>query len=697
VSTRWARTALSRLAVAVPVLFVTVVALTTSANTAAAATSAQAHSGPKAAAQRVVTDTPLLTLASQSPWVTAAQPWFNLTFGVAPSAGSAAGLHVSLTYYGRTDSGSQLQQAINGSASGSELLRQSDVPVTVGTGGMTASTCVTVVPDASVTPPTTGPGVCAPGDPTLVLGCTPLTGRCGDVYPVTVALERQGSASPLERFTTFLTYQEPTAIGEGGKLSVGVVVPVGANGTTTLATALSDYRDVPTTLAVSPAAVAGIEETHSRSGLRALEQLATLDAEEVLGAPYVSVNVAALPAAGIAGEISAQVSRGDELLHTVGLRPTGGTWLDTTSSFSQGDAGDLAAGLHEAGASQLVLSDNDLGSGGESNYTFAQPFTLDLGHGTSVTAVASDSTLSARFTADPADPVLEAEQLLAGLSFVHFENAFLPEPRGVVITPAPGWRPSGPFMETLLAGLSDNPALKAVTLSQLFSTVPVGGNHEPDSRTLQSGPAGHGISHTAADKIAVARQQLSSFAKATVVDGAPAPPELTTLSDLLLATEAKGLSPAGRTAALDAYQRAFAGETGKISLATEQTVTFTAQQASIPITVLSAASYPVQVVVTLTSDKFTFPDGNTRPLLLDRPTTSVRVTAQARTSGDRLPIEVTLHTPNGQLLLAHTVLTVHSTAISFVGVALTVLAGAVLLVWWARTWRRSRRQRPRAH
>ncbi len=679
---------------AVPVLLATVAVTATSANAA----SATGHSGRPAVAQpRPASEAPLLTLLSQSSWVTPTQPWFNLALGVAPRAGPAADLHVSLTFYGRTNGGSQMQQAINGSPSENPLLHESDVPVSAGTGGMTASACVTVVPESSVTPPTAGPGVCAPGDPTLVLDCTPLKGSCGDVYPVTVVLARQGSNSALERFTTFLTYQEPTEIGQGGKLSVGVVVPIGTNGTSTLATALSDYRDVPTTLAVSPAAVVGLEQNQSHVGLRALEQLATLDAEEVLRTPFVPVNVAALPEAGISGEISAQVLRGDELLHTVGFHPASGTWVDTSSSFSQGEAGDLATGLQEAGASQLVLSDNDLASGGESNYTFAQPFTLDLGHGTNVAAVASDSTLDARFTADPVDPVLEAEQLLADLSFVHFEDAFLTEPRGVVITPAPGWQPSALFMETLLGGLTDNPALKAVTLSQLFATVPVGGNHEPDDRTLQSGPAGHGISHTAADKIAVARQQLSSFAKATVVKGAPSPPELTTLSDLLLATEAKGLSPAHRSAALDAYQRAFAAETGKISLATEETVTFTAQQASIPITVLSAAPYPVQVVVTLSSDKFTFPDGNTRPLLLDRPTTSVRVTAHARTSGDRLPIEVTLHTPNGQFLIAHTVLTVHSTAISFVGVALTVFAGAVLLVWWARTWRRSRRQRLRAH
>ena len=637
---------------------------------------------------------PLLTLASQTPWVTPDQPWFNIAVGVGSAAGPAAGLHVNLTFYGRMNSGSQLQQAINGSPSGGTLLHENDVPVTSGSEGMTASTCVTVLPDDTVTPPTAGPGACAAGGSTLVLGCTPLTGRCGDVYAVSVALESPGSTSPLARFTTFLTYQEPTAVGKGGPLSVGVVVPVGANGVTTLAAALSDHGDVATTLAVRPAAVDPTAQAQSRESLRALGQLAALDATEVLGASYVPVNVAALAGAGISGEIGAQVSRGNELLRTAGLRPSGGTWVDTTSSFAQGDATDLATGLQEAGASQLVLSDNDLASGGESNYTFAQPFTLDLGHGTAVTAVAADSTLSSRFTADPANPVLGAEQLLAGLSFVHFEDPYLPEARGVVINPAPGWQPSGPFMETLLGGLSGNPALRPVTLSQLFATVPLGGNHEPDTRQLQSGPAGHGISHISADRIALARQQLSSFAKA--VTGEP-PPELTTLSDLLLTTEAKGLSPSDRTASLDGYERAFAAETGKISLATGETVTFTAQRASIPITVLSAASYPLRVVVTLASDKFIFPDGNTRPLLLDRPTTSVRVTAQARTSGDRLPIEITLHTPNGQLLLAHSVLTVQSTAISFVGVALTILAGAVLLAWWARTWRRSRRRRLQAH
>ena len=42
-------------------------------------------------------------LLSQTSFVTPAQPWFSLALGVSPSAGSAADLHVSLTFYGRLD------------------------------------------------------------------------------------------------------------------------------------------------------------------------------------------------------------------------------------------------------------------------------------------------------------------------------------------------------------------------------------------------------------------------------------------------------------------------------------------------------------------------------------------------------------------------------------------------------------------
>ena len=676
-STRRARTALCTLAVAVA-------ALVSTLGTAGAGGAEQARRGG-----------PPLVLVSQTPWVSAAQPWFNLTVGVSPTEGAASGLRVSLTFYGRFDDASDLQQAMSGTPTGTPLSR-TDIPVTDVAGILTAAACVTVLPDADASAPSSGSGICAAGAPggTLTLGCTPSNDECQGVYAVSVALERSGSSSPLSRFTTFLTYQQPNAMSaSGGPLRVGVVVPVTTGGVTAMADALTEHHDVAATLAVSPQAVSTLGAARGRGGEHALDQLAALSGDQVLDQPYVPINLVALSEAGIANEIGAQVDRGDQVLRAAGLKPDAGPWVDTASTFSQGDAASLASGLQLAGASQVVISDSDLSSGGENNQTFAQTFTLDLGHGATVAAAAADSALSARFTANQADPVLGAEQLLAGLSFVHFENPFFSTPRGVVVTPPPGWQPSEAFMDALLGGLSGNQILSPVTLGQLFTQVPAGGNREPAVRQLQAGAADHGITRGAADRIALDRQQLSSFSLA--VAGHPA--TLTVLGDTLLTTEQRGLSAAARTDALDAYAKSFAGATGQVTLATERTVTFTSQRADIPVTVLSSAPYPVTVVVTLSSDKFTFPNGNTHVLLLDRPTTSWRFAAQARTSGDRLPIEVTLHTPDGQVLIAHTVLTVHATEISFVGVALTVLAGAVLLAWWVRTWRRSRRARPRAH
>ena len=683
---RWGGTALCSLAVVAAVLI----------GNAPAASGAAPGAVARAAA-----DAPPLTLQTQTNWVTPDQPWFNMTVGIGASVGPVTGLRVSVTYYARLNGASQLQQAIEGSPGGAVLGRQPDVPVAAGSQGQsaTASSCVTVLRNTRDTPPPTGTGACAPGTLSIDMGCTPLTGTCGDVYPVGVALYRQNSTTPVARLTTFLTYQEagaPGSIGTGGPLDVGLVLPASTAGSTkVLAAALAAQPLVPATLAVNPAGIERSQLADPKATSRALAQLASLDGEQVLDQPYEPIDLAALSEAKIASEIDAQTTRGDELLRAAGLRPTSGPWVDTASPFTQGDAADLAAGLQDAGASHLVMNEADLASAGVNNYlTFAQPFTLDLGHGPTVTAVAADSALGARFTADPGDPVLSAEQVLAGLFFVHFENASLTQARGVVIMPPAEWRASKPFLTTLLGGLNGNAALRPVTLDQLFTQVPVGGNREAAVRHLQNGPATHGISHSAAVKIATGRQQLSSY---TDTVSGHVPPSLVALSDALLGTEVRGLSTARRAAVISAYQRAFEGETARVSLAGQETVTFTARQASIPITVLSSAPYPVNVIVTLTSDKFTFPNGNTRRLLLDRPTTSVRVTAQARTSGDRLPIDVTLHTSNGRLMLAHAVLTVHSTAISFVGVALTILAGAVLLLWWARTWRKARRRRLRAN
>ena len=705
-STRWAGTALCTLAVAAATLLST-------AGIAAGASVAAVQAGAGVAP---------LTLASQTSWVTPAAPWFTLSLAVGDDGVPVGDLHVGLTFYSRVGDASQFDQSVGAVPQKTALLRVPEVPVS-GTGAERGATaCVTVLPDSSASPPATGTGACASGSQTLVLGCTPDTGVCGDVYPVSVSLLRQGDATPVARFTTFLTYQEPdisASDGPDGPLRVALVLPVSGrlseagpflSGTALepvegLTSVVAAHRGVTVSLATNPVTVTSLA-AGGKKGRRAVSELRSLTAaplgtDQLLAQSYVPIDVAGLAEAGLNDEIGVQMARGTALLDAAGLHPTPGTWVDTASDFTAAGVSDLGDGLVATQADNLVLDDADLaplptGPTVPKNLTFAQPFSLGVGDGRHVTAAGASSEVDALFTADPGDPVLAANQMIATLEFIHFENAYETDARGIVVEPPATWQPSDQLLTTLLTELAGNPVLSPVTLGQFFAQVPKGGNGEPASRHLQAGsPAKSSVIGAAtAHHLAAARAHLTSFSHA--VGGHTHPAVFVELSDLLLATENRSFDPAQRAAALAVFIQRFGVEVNLVSLAAQSTITFTSRTASIPVSVLSSAPFPVKVVLSLSSDKFAFPDGSSRTLTLDHPTTPVRIAARAITSGDRLPVEVTLTTPDGQLVFARAALTVHSTSISIVGIALTVVAALVLLVWWARTWRKGRKKRPRA-
>ena len=173
-----------------------------------------------------------------------------------------------------------------------------------------------------------------------------------------------------------------------------------------MADALTDHHDVATTLAVSPLAVSQVDAARAaRRHARPRPVGGTERRRSDSISPTCPINLAALTGAGLSGEIHAQLSRGDDILRTPpDSNPTPAAWVDTSSTLSQGDAANLASGLQLQAPRQAVVSDDNLASAGVNNYTFAQPFTLDLGHGSTIPAAAADSTLSARFTANPANP-----------------------------------------------------------------------------------------------------------------------------------------------------------------------------------------------------------------------------------------------------------------------------------------------------
>ncbi len=71
--------------------------------------------------------------------------------------------------------------------------------------------------------------------------------------------------------------------------------------------------------------------------------------------------------------------------------------------------------------------------------------------------------------------------------------------------------------------------------------------------------------------------------------------------------------------------------------------------------------------------------------------TTIRFPVETRASGT-FPLQMTVTSEDGKLALGSARYTVRSTAVSGVGIFLTIGAGVFLAIWWITHWRRSRRQ-----
>lgn len=688
---------------------------------------------------------PLLTLTSQTPWVTPSASAFRLGVGVSSRAGAASNLSIEVTIYGRLFTRSDLERSLSGTPSEPVLLRAAPVPVTsstssggsssasssagsassANTGGSLqtqhhASICITVTTKAangSGAPATVGNPCSSPTAPIVNLDCTAGAGTCDDIYPVTVTLQRNDAANPVASFTTFLTYDEPGDTSSAIPLRFAALLPVATpisinSHATSPANALSTPTNsdavainsmlstlkmhplVPLTLLPNPMSVQALSKQASTTDKSILNKLSSFSLNtsssgatagnpnyEILTQPFVPINLGTLSGSGLGGEIVGQMNLGRSILNANHIKTTPGTAILPSSVGS-----DLGSALKTAGISQVVIPDTALAPGGSNLITFAQPFNLELTRDQSVSAVASDSLLSSHFTADPGNPVLAANQLLADLSFIHYENAFEPNPRGVVAVPPTNWTPNTSFMSTLLNGLENNPIIAPTTLSQLVAQVPIGGNYEPSYRHLSTLGPGPRLSKSSASALATDRTRLNSFETSIQSTN----PVRSQLNDLLYVCESDTLNTHAQAACASEQARLLDSQLALIQIGAEKTIIFTARTAPIPISILSSAPYPVVVDLTISSNKFAFPGGSNRRLVLDHPTNQTRFEAEARTSGDNLPVEVTLTTPDGRLVIAKSTLSVRSTSISLVGILLTLFAGIVLLTWWARTWWRGK-------
>jgi hypothetical protein len=546
---------------------------------------------------------------------------------------------------------------------------------------------------------TTTPAPASPTGRSLDLSSCP--GGCEGVYPIQVTLEDLNANRPLDRFTTHLVF---TGSGPStAKLGFTWILPAHAppalapSGRRTLpadqsrqlselASSLAHRGSFPVTLAPTPETMQALADSPRLIDHQTLATLAAVAADptqQVLTEPYVPVSLSGLAEQGLADQAAAQLDRGKQVLsNALRAQPNPHT-LVSNDPIDQAALGPLRS----QGVDRLVVPDTSLTTP-TSKLTQTQPFQLAGAEPGQPLVTASDSGLASHFTTG-GDQVLAAHQLLADLAEIYFEQPGSSRPRAVVVQTPLNWPASSAFLNAALTGLGQSPIVQPLTLASLEASIPaVGTNGAPAVRQLN---AQSPEARVPVASFRSAQRRLNSFS--TVVGNDPRP--LAPMDDVLLAGQSSDLRPSEQSRYMSGVQDQITGELAKLTLAQDRTFTLTSRTGRIPITVISQTDYPVHGILTLTSDKLSFPSGSQQVLILDRRDNPEYFEVSARTSGDSL-LTVSMVSPDGGLVLVpNTRFTVRSTATSAVAIALSVGAGAFLLGWWGRSLITRRRDRSR--
>ena len=531
-------------------------------------------------------------------------------------------------------------------------------------------------------------------DPALPRDRARLPLQRSGVYPVEVALRRAGGTPVVSRFTTHLVY---IAAPAEQKLRVAWVLPVSAPAAlqpsgevelddgaadrlSSLGRALASQPDVAVTLDPNPETLLALSggDDDEQATLDALRQAA--GRAQVLSAPFVPVDLSAFDT--LERELTAQLSRGDEVLTSqLGVR------TDARTRVVNGtvDAATLAR-LRDQQANRLVVPEAALAAV-PLRVTLTSPFELGDRRGARPLAASADAGLARHFRSGR-DQVLAAHHLLSDLAVLYLDAPGT-SARGVVAVAPHSWSPTPSFLDAVLSGLATSPVAAPVTLDAYFESVPAatsGPRATPLVRTLEGGQ----VNGTSLPEgvIRQARERITSLGE-MLDDGNPLYRQL---EDQLLVSQSSELRGRQRTAYLNGINNRIGEETAKVQITQSGGVTLTSRRGRIPITITSTARYPARVQVELNSSRLAFPDGRTADLELSRRNTTARFLVESRTSGS-FPLEVTIRSPDGKLVVTQTRVTVRSTSASGVGMVLSVSAAAFLVIWWARHIARTRRAR----
>ena len=434
-----------------------------------------------------------------------------------------------------------------------------------------------------------------------------------------------------------------------------------------------DHPDVPVTLTVDPDVLESTARTpDGRSLVRDIRRLADSDRTELLGAPLVEIDPASLTAAGLSGSIPTQARLGDEVLRALLDRPGSTTWwlprhLDAPS----------VEVLRSAGVEHLIVP-----SGSLIGDAPLVPTPL-LGVDASFSVVAAASNVP---TGKASDTVLASRRWVANSS----AQATIAGATGSATVAEVDPRTVDLAVLENLLGLLDGRTMtvRPVSLSTLFgetaaTTTPMALS-APELEEM-------GTYVRARERLVA---QAGSFAAMQVGEAQDA----TGRDKAMARSERAGLTSSQRLSALARIESSLRSTYRSITTSSNDRITLGTRNANIPLPIESGADEPLRVRIQLSASNRIEFERSDFEVVIEPGRTTVPIPVRVRTSGD-IPMQVRITTPDGAITLAESAYTIRSTAVSGVGIVLTLGAAGFLALWWGRhilRIRRSRRARSRS-
>lgn len=632
---------------------------------------AVAPPAPAAPAQEL--GAPSLVLVERPPWV---GPEDQAAF-VIGTAGDVSAATVQVEVFSALDSVEELEESAEEDV-GVRLSRSEPVPVGALPPGPDGTGAV-VVPVSSEPIDGSTVQIVEPGVHPVVISLLDAGGQALDeIRTPLVRLGDEDEQWDAPDLAVLLDVAAPPSLHPDGSR---VVDPDELRRLARVGALLEAHPDLGLSVAVLPDTVDALGTLPDTPAATLLEQLA---GRELLSVPYLPVPVAALVEEGLGDLVRPLVERGESLLaDRLGATTLRRAWTGTGELGTEGarvlaDVG-FESVVVEAEANDEAVDDDD-----------AEPAPLvDSGPrpvqgAGGLAGLVVDPVLSDELAAPAGDDADAAHVALARLLLrpVEGDPDEADEDEATTVLVRPGELAADALLAELLDLLDDPTSPVDVGGIDLVDPVVDEGVEAVDRaavRDVALGDIGRRVLATAG--------QLASY-EALIGARSSRADDL----NLQVATAIATTTPtARRDAAMDTVEEVLGTAFGSVRLSGERNLNLTSRRGTVPVTVENANPFPVDVVIRTSSDRLRFPAGGDLPVTVAAgDAVRVDVAVEALATGS-VPVAVDLWTPDDAIRLDGRQLNVRSTAVSGVGLLISVGALAVLVVWWTRSWRRGRR------